>query len=121
VLVIGSNFEVDSRYEIIDPVGSGAYGIVVSAKDTSSTDAESELVAIKKIERAFEHVIFTKRTLRELRIMRLLRHENILQIKNIQEPKNRHDFRDIYVITELMETDLASIIKSPQPLTDDHI
>ena len=29
--VLGSKFEVDSRYEIIDPVGSGAYGIVVAA------------------------------------------------------------------------------------------
>jgi serine/threonine protein kinase len=31
--VLGSRFEVDKRYEIIDPVGSGAYGVVVAAKD----------------------------------------------------------------------------------------
>jgi len=24
---------VDKRYEVIDPVGSGAYGVVVAAKD----------------------------------------------------------------------------------------
>ncbi len=29
--VLGSKFEVDKRYEIIDPVGSGAYGVVVAA------------------------------------------------------------------------------------------
>ena len=121
VNVIGTNFEVDSQYEIIDPVGSGAYGIVVAAKDLASDDPENELVAIKKIERAFEHAIFTKRTLRELKIMRLLRHENVLSIKNILNPKSRDDFRDIYVVSELMETDLASIIKSPQPITDEHI
>ena len=28
--------------------------------------------------------------------------------------------QDIYVISELMETDLASILKSPQPLSDEH-
>ena len=32
----------------------------------------------------------------------------------------KEQFEDIYVVSELMETDLASIIKSSQPLTDDH-
>jgi len=42
--------------------------------------AEDGMVAIKKIERAFEHKIFAQRTLRELKIQRLLHHENILSI-----------------------------------------
>ena len=37
-MVLGSRFEVDKRYEIIDPVGSGAYGVVVAAKDIESDD-----------------------------------------------------------------------------------
>lgn len=37
-MVLGSKFEVDKRYEIIDPVGSGAYGIVVAAKDLETED-----------------------------------------------------------------------------------
>lgn len=37
-MVLGSKFEVDKRYEIIDPVGSGAYGVVVAAKDLESDD-----------------------------------------------------------------------------------
>jgi hypothetical protein len=37
-MVLGSKFEVDKRYEIIDPVGSGAYGVVVAAKDLKSED-----------------------------------------------------------------------------------
>lgn len=58
-------FEIYDKYEIIDvsnfssnSVGQGAYGIVVAAKD------KDELVAIKKIDKAFEHKIFAKRTLR---------------------------------------------------------
>ena len=31
--VLGSRFELPTHYEIIDPVGSGAYGVVVAAKD----------------------------------------------------------------------------------------
>lgn len=71
-MVLGSKFEVDKRYEIIDPVGSGAYGVVVAAKDLNAEDETNNLVAIKKIEKAFEHKVFAQRTLRELKIMRLL-------------------------------------------------
>ena len=35
------------------------------------------LIAIKKIERAFEHRLYAKRTLRELKILRLMKHENV--------------------------------------------
>lgn len=35
---------------------------------------KEELVAIKKIDKAFEHKIFAKRTLRELRLLKLLKH-----------------------------------------------
>src|ERR1700743_2565734 len=79
-MVLGSKFEVDKRYEIIDPVGSGAYGVVVAAKDLEAEDQENNLVAIKKIEKAFEHKVFAQRTLRELKIMRLLQHDNVIGI-----------------------------------------
>ena len=114
--VIGSTFLIDERYQILETLGSGAYGVVVSAQDSQT----GETVAIKKIEKAFEHSTYTKRTLRELKIMRLLEHENIIRIKNIQLPRSREEFDEIYVNVELMETDLSSIIKSPQPLSDEH-
>jgi serine/threonine protein kinase len=120
-LVMGSRFDIEEKYEIIDCVGQGAYGMVVAAKDKTLGDTENPLIAIKKIEKAFEHKIFTRRTLRELKIARLLKHENVSGIKTILLPKSREQFDDIYVYSELMETDLASIIKSPQTLSDEHI
>lgn len=78
--VLGSRFELPDTFEIIEPVGSGAYGIVVAVKDNSSDDQTNNLVAIKKIEKAFDHKVFALRTLRELKIMRLLDHDNILSI-----------------------------------------
>jgi serine/threonine protein kinase len=109
-MVMGTRFEVDKKYEIIDPIGSGAYGVVVAAKDTTmavTQGGESNLVAIKKIVKAFEHRVFSLRTYRELKIQRLLEHENVLGIKRILKPKNRESFNEIYVVSELMETDLA--------------
>ena len=116
VKVLGSTFHLDQRYDILDTVGSGAYGVVVSARDTRT----GEMVAIKKIEKAFEHPTFTKRTLRELKILRLMQHENIIGVKAIQLPRTREEMDEIYVVNELMETDLSSVIRSPQALEDEH-
>merc|ERR1719382_1969480 len=87
----------------------------------SAEDKEChEKVAIKKIEGVFEHITITKRTVRELRILRHLQHENLMQVKNIFITGTKEDFEEIYVVSELMETDLASTLRSSQVLTDDH-
>ena len=39
-MVLGTRFEIDKRYEIIDPIGSGAYGVVVAAKDTALPETD---------------------------------------------------------------------------------
>jgi serine/threonine protein kinase len=49
-----------------------------------------------------------------------LQQNNIVQIKEVLIP-DRDDFEDIYVVYELMETDLGAILKSNQTLTDEHI
>lgn len=115
-LVQGTTFEVDKRYKIIEPMSHGAHGIVCSAEDEVTLQA----VAVKKIEGVFEHITITKRTLRELRILRYLQHENLVQIQSIFIPSTKSDFEDIYVVTELMESDLATTLRSGQPLSDDH-
>ena len=54
-----------------------------------SCRAAGELVAIKKINNAFEHAVYTKRTLREIRLLRLLQHENVIGVKTILPPLHR--------------------------------
>jgi len=53
--------------------------------------------------------------------MRLLQHENLLSIKTILHPLSSSNFDDLYLVSELMETDLSSVIKSPQELGEAHI
>ena len=65
-LVLDTKFDLPSKYEIVEPIGSGAYGVVVAARE--KTEEGSKLVAIKKIVKAFEHRLFTLRTYRELKI-----------------------------------------------------
>jgi len=70
-MVMDTRFEVEKKYEIIDLIGYGAYGVVVAAKDTTipeNKEGDTNLVAIKKIVKAFDHRVFSLRTYRELKI-----------------------------------------------------
>ncbi|KAL6747738.1 mitogen-activated protein kinase [Haematococcus lacustris] len=115
-LVCGSVFECPAKYLPLKPIGKGAYGVVCSARDLETNTK----VAIKKIANAFENSVDAKRTLREIKLLRHLSHENIVQILDIIPPVTRTQFRDVYIVYELMDTDLHQIIRSPQPLSDDH-
>ena len=39
--------------------------------------------------------------------MRLLEHENILSIKSVMQPESLEKLNELYVVCELMETDLT--------------
>ncbi|KAK6117278.1 hypothetical protein DH2020_048980 [Rehmannia glutinosa] len=105
-----------SRYRIEEVIGKGSYGVVCSAFDTHL----GEKVAIKKINDIFEHVSDATRILREIKLLRLLRHPDIVEIKHILLPPSRREFKDIYVVFELMESDLHQVIKANDDLTPEH-
>ncbi|KAG8377834.1 hypothetical protein BUALT_Bualt08G0074800 [Buddleja alternifolia] len=109
-------FEIDTKYVPIKPIGRGAYGIVCSSVNKET----NEKVAIKRIHNAFENNIDALRTLRELKLLRHLRHENVIALKDVMLPIHKGSFKDVYLVYELMDTDLHQIIKSSQTLTNDH-
>eukprot|EP00882_Tetradesmus_deserticola_P012953 GHRQ01013731.1.p1 GENE.GHRQ01013731.1~~GHRQ01013731.1.p1 ORF type:complete len:275 (+),score=61.96 GHRQ01013731.1:192-1016(+) len=94
-----------NRYSIKEVIGKGSYGLVCSAIDNYT----GEKVAIKKINNVFEHVSDATRILREIKLLRLLKHPDIVEIKHIMLPPSPRDFKDIYVVFELMETDLHQV------------
>ncbi|KAK9202881.1 hypothetical protein WN943_013134 [Citrus x changshan-huyou] len=115
--VYGNLFEVSSKYvPPIRPIGRGAYGIVCAAVNSETR----EEVAIKKIGNAFDNIIDARRTLREIKLLRHMEHENVISIKDIIRPPKKDTFNDVYIVYELMDTDLHQIIRSDQQLTDDH-
>lgn len=105
-----------NRYVIKEIIGKGSYGVVCSALDKLS----GEKVAIKKITNVFDHVSDATRILREIKLLRLLRHNDIVEIKHIMLPPSAREFKDIYVVFELMETDLHQVIKANDDLTPEH-
>ena len=44
-----------------------------------------------------------------------------VRVQDLMLPRSIDRFEDIYIVSELMETDLHRVIYSRQKLTDDHI
>ena len=111
-------FYIDVRYSNLRPIGGGSYGVVCAADDA----ATGRRVAIKKIANVFGDLVDAKRILREIKLLRHFgRHENIVQVKDlVTVPPNTIDFQDVYIVTNLMESDLDRIITSRQALTNQH-
>ena len=113
-----NNFTIDKRYTNLIPQGDGSYGYVASAYDNYT----NKHVAIKKVKDTCSHILDGKRILRELKLLRHFNyHENIINILDIMtDPPNSSNFKDIYIVTNLFESDLERVINSKQYLTDHH-
>uniref|UniRef100_A0A2K6FTR2 mitogen-activated protein kinase n=1 Tax=Propithecus coquereli TaxID=379532 RepID=A0A2K6FTR2_PROCO len=110
-------WEVPERYQNLSPVGSGAYGSVCAAFDTKT----GLRVAVKKLSRPFQSIIHAKRTYRELRLLKHMKHENVIGLLDVFTPaRSLEEFNDVYLVTHLMGADLNNIVKC-QKLTDDHV
>jgi len=110
-------FNIDgSPYEKRRKIGSGTYGIVYSAVDQRT----GQHVAVKKVCNVFDNLILARRTYREVKILRHFQHDNVICIRDILRPTEKL-FSDIYLVFDLMDTDLHQIIHSRQEITDEHV
>jgi serine/threonine protein kinase len=109
-VVAGTTFCVDERYELIKQIGLGAYGVVCACLDKKTNIK----VAIKKIPNAFEDLVDAKRILREIKLLKFFDHENIVSLLDVPKPEGRTGYNDIYIVTDLMDTDLHRVIYSRQ-------
>ncbi|KAM4566164.1 serine/threonine-protein kinase NLK isoform 1-T2 [Odontesthes bonariensis] len=98
------------------PIGYGAFGVVWSVTDPR----DGKRVALKKMPNVFQNLVSCKRVFRELKMLCFFKHENVLSALDILQPPHIDYFEEIYVVTELMQSDLHKIIVSPQPLSSDH-
>uniref|UniRef100_A0A665TUA1 mitogen-activated protein kinase n=1 Tax=Echeneis naucrates TaxID=173247 RepID=A0A665TUA1_ECHNA len=110
-------WEVPERYQNLTPVGSGAYGSVCSAYDV----VLRQKVAVKKLSRPFQSLIHSRRSYRELRLLKHMKHENVIGLLDVFTPAaTLEDFNELYLVTNLMGADLNNIVKF-QRLSDEHV
>jgi serine/threonine protein kinase len=112
------NFVLPEYLKFKRHLGSGAYGVVCACTDDRRNGEE---VAVKKIMKVFDRKIITKRTLREIKLLREFQgHENIISVLDVFKLGEDTTFNEIYVVQELMEADMHQIIRSRQKLTNSH-
>lgn len=112
--VLGERFELDEKYKVVDYLGAGAYGVVCAARD----EELGKVVAIKKCKHIFQSRTLAKRTLREIRLLRLLDHDNVIKISTILQPLDEIEkFNCIYVVFEVNRPlpPLPPFLFSPTP------
>ncbi|KAJ5102636.1 hypothetical protein N7532_003165 [Penicillium argentinense] len=102
--ILGVNFETTSRYSQLEAIGLGASGLVCSAKDQIS----GKTVAIKKLTEPFKTGNIAKHMFREVKLLKELKHDNISHLSDIFISPAE----DIYLVTELMATDLHTLLKT---------
>ncbi|XP_041456883.1 serine/threonine-protein kinase NLK2-like isoform X1 [Lytechinus variegatus] len=105
------------EFEPDRPIGYGAFGVVWSVTDPR----DGKRVALKKMPHVFQNLISCKRVYRELKMLFFFNHDNVLRALDILQPPHVDFFEEIYVVTELLQSDLHKIIVSPQPLSSDHV
>ena len=97
---------ITKKYDVVQKLGKGAYGIVWKAIDRKSGGK----VALKKIFDAFQNATDAQRTFREVIFLQQMDdHENIVQLQSVLKADND---RDLYLIFEYMETDLHAVIRA---------
>uniref|UniRef100_A0A672H6J7 mitogen-activated protein kinase n=1 Tax=Salarias fasciatus TaxID=181472 RepID=A0A672H6J7_SALFA len=103
-----TSWEVPERYRDLRQVGTGAYGTVCSAVDSRT----GTKVAIKKLYRPFQSDIFAKRAYRELRLLKHMKHENVIGLLDVFTADLSLDrFHDFYLVMPFMGTDLGKLMK----------
>ena len=85
--VKGQTFELNKRYKLDDILEQGGSSVLVSAIDSLAEDLSDNQVVVKKSSQIFKDKEFSKRILRESKILRLLQNDNILGIRSFQMPE----------------------------------
>jgi mitogen-activated protein kinase 1/3 len=111
-------WELGPRYAIQEDLGAGSYGCVRHALDLQ----RKRHVAVKCIAGVFLEPTDCKRMLREISLMSVLRHRNIVRLFDIvYEPSSFSSFETMYLVIEVCDTDLKKLCDTNAILSLPHV
>jgi len=96
------------KYEKIAKIGQGTFGEVFKARDKHE---KTKIVALKKVLMENEKEGFPITALREIRILQLLNHTNIVNLIEICRQYSRHK-TTFYLVFDFAEHDLAGLLSN---------
>ncbi|GFR87300.1 cyclin-dependent kinase 9-like [Elysia marginata] len=103
----------ETKYEKLAKIGQGTFGEVFKARDKKG----KIVVAMKKVLMENEKEGFPITALREIKILQVLKNDNIVNLLEICRAKatqyNRYK-STVYLVFEFCEHDLAGLLSNPQ-------
>lgn len=102
------------KYEKLEMIGEGTYGVVYKAKDTDT----GEIYALKKIRLESEDEGIPSTAIREIALLKELQHPNIVRLVNVL-----HTERKLTLVFEFLDQDLKRLLDTcgPQGLDESQI
>lgn len=91
------------RFECLNCIDEGTYGIVYRARDTESGD----IVALKRVKLNREKEGFPITSLREMSILQLLEHPNIIKVKEVVVGSNSDK---VFMVMEYMDHEIKALM-----------
>lgn len=89
------------KYQKIEKIGEGTYGVVYKAKDTKN----NEIFALKKIRLQAEEEGIPSTAIREISLLKELQHKNIVRLLDVI-----HTSKKLTLVFEFLEQDLKKLI-----------
>ena len=111
------DWNIGPNYTIVRILGSGTYGTVCKAINTTT----NQPVAIKRIAKLFDSVHESKRIFREICLLKRMNHANIIKLYDLIIEGEYENFDTIYILMEYCHSDLKKLIRSPIFLTELHV
>ncbi|CAI2373462.1 unnamed protein product [Moneuplotes crassus] len=109
-------FIVDKRYEFLKLKRLGFYCTITANDTIRNRNVDIEKLCGYELDKAGLLLVLYK-----IRLHTFFEHENILKILDIPKPIERKDFKDFYIVSQSMETNLARVIASRQHLSEEHL
>lgn len=105
----GRKLYLPNDCQFLRNIGEGTFGQVICVTRNGQN------MAIKVISEECDDEFYIQ-AIREIKILKLMKHENIIEMFYFYHCKNK-----IYLVFEFMETDLCKIISSKQELSEEHV
>ncbi|KAF9438167.1 NADPH-dependent diflavin oxidoreductase 1 [Entomortierella beljakovae] len=97
------NSRIVEDFEKLNKVGEGTYGVVYRARDKKTNG----IVALKRIRMERENDGLPISSLREIKLLKTLRHDNIVLVKDVVVGS---DLDQIFLVMEYCEQDMAALM-----------